>query len=74
MFETYGTYWNDWDNNADLEFYHTTQIINGEIEITFHDLDNYVIAGTFWFDAINQNGDIIKHETENLIRNMAVCS
>ena len=56
-FQTYGHYS---DNSLELGEYYTTEIINGEITITFHDLENYVIAGTFWFDAVNENGEIIE--------------
>ncbi len=56
-FQTYGQYY---DNSLEYINYYTTEIINGEIKITFHDVENYVIAGTFWFDAVNENGEVIE--------------
>ena len=40
--------------------YSTTSIIKGELKITHHDFNNAILSGTFWFDAINSNGEIIK--------------
>jgi len=28
--------------------------------ITHHDFDNAVLSGTFWFDAINSEGEIVE--------------
>ena len=41
-------------------FYNTNSIQNGELKILFHDRQKNIIGGTFWFDAINSNGEIIK--------------
>lgn len=54
QFKTFGKY----EDNEKL--FTTTEIINGEITITHHDIENFVISGTFWFDAINENGEIIE--------------
>ena len=54
QFKTFGKY------EDDEKLYNTTEIINGEITITHHDIKNCVISGTYWFDAINENGEIIE--------------
>jgi hypothetical protein len=54
QYKTFGLYMND------HVLYNTKNIMNGEITITHHDIENYVISGTFWYDAINENGEIIK--------------
>lgn len=41
-------------------FYQTTTNIKGELTITNHDFNNATISGTFWFDAINSDGEIIE--------------
>ncbi|CAM3813405.1 DUF6252 domain-containing protein [Flavobacterium gelidilacus] len=46
----------DFDENL----YETNSIQNGELKILFHDRQKNIIGGTFWFDAINENGEIIK--------------
>lgn len=56
-FQTYGHYS---DNSLEYGEYYTTEILNGEITISFHDIENNVIAGTFWFDAGNENGEIVE--------------
>jgi hypothetical protein len=57
QFQTFGLYK---DGRIDEGFYTTTDLINGEVNITYHDIENNIIAGTFWFDAINENGEIIE--------------
>jgi hypothetical protein len=49
--------------NYSLVDYKTTQIISGELTITKIDLINKFISGTFKFDAINSNKDIV-HVTD----------
>src|SRR5690606_1737207 len=48
---------------------YSTSIINnyftntsniGELTITYLDLSNSIISGTFWFDAINEAGEIVE--------------
>lgn len=40
--------------------YLTTSSITGELTITRLDLSNSIISGTFWFDAINEEGEIVE--------------
>ena len=56
--ESFATY----NLNIDLNdnFYNTNSIKNGELKILFHDRQKNIIGGTFWFDAINNNGEIVK--------------
>ena len=42
------------------DYYTTTSTIIGELKITHHDFNNAILSGTFWFDAINSNGEIIE--------------
>ena len=43
--------------------YFTSNLVTGELKITKLDQANAIISGTFWFNAISSNGDII-HITE----------
>ena len=38
----------------------TLQLIYGELKITHHDFSNAILSGTFWFDAVNSNGEIVE--------------
>jgi hypothetical protein len=38
----------------------TTNQTNGELTITKFDTNTQIVSGTFWFDAVNSNGDTIK--------------
>ena len=40
--------------------YFTNSIQKGELTITYLDKNNQIISGTFWFDAINNDGDIVE--------------
>jgi hypothetical protein len=40
--------------------YETTSSITGELKITYHNFDKAIISGTFWFDAINSNGEKVQ--------------
>jgi hypothetical protein len=40
--------------------YYTNSTTTGELTITRIDLSNSIISGTFWFDAINAEGDIVE--------------
>ncbi|MFK5959187.1 MAG: DUF6252 family protein [Lutibacter sp.] len=42
------------------DYYSTTPAITGELTITHHDFDNAFLSGTFWFNAINSNGEVIE--------------
>jgi hypothetical protein len=44
----------------DHNYYSTNTIVTGELKITYHNYNNAIISGTFWFDAINSNGEIVK--------------
>ena len=44
----------------DPNYYETTSIVTGELKITYHNYNQAIISGTFWFDAINSNGEIIE--------------
>jgi hypothetical protein len=41
-------------------FFYTNSIKTGELIITRLDLQNSIISGTFWFDAINNSGEIVE--------------
>ena len=41
-------------------YYTTTPTVTGEIVFTNHDFDNAILSGTFWFDAVNSEGEIVK--------------
>ena len=43
-----------------LGFFKTKKLITGELKITNLDTTNFIISGTFWFDAIDANGAIVK--------------
>lgn len=40
--------------------YKTTSTISGQLKITYHNFDKAILSGTFWFDAVNSDGKIIK--------------
>jgi hypothetical protein len=40
--------------------YTTNQLYKGELTITNFDPVNYIISGTFWFDAVNKNGEKVE--------------
>lgn len=42
------------------QLYQTNSSITGELIITHHDYDNATISGTFWFDAVDRNGNTIE--------------
>ena len=45
--------------NASNYFY-TNSNNTGELKINYLDLSNSIISGTFWFDAINEEGEIVE--------------
>jgi hypothetical protein len=47
------------DNSSEIN-YETTSLVRGEFKITYHNYNNAILSGTFWFDAINSNGEIVK--------------
>ena len=40
--------------------YYTNNSITGELTITRLDLSNSITSGTFWFDAVNDQGEIVE--------------
>lgn len=40
--------------------FNTNDNITGELKITYHNFNQAILSGTFWFDAINSNGEIVK--------------
>ncbi|MFY0484118.1 DUF6252 family protein, partial [Flavobacterium sp. PLA-1-15] len=40
--------------------YYTNTIKTGELKVTRVDLANSIISGTFWFDAVNQAGEVVE--------------
>ena len=45
-------------NGIEETNYTTNAISNGELKITYHNVDKGILSGTFWFDAINKFGKI----------------
>ena len=43
-----------------MEFFLTTNSTEGELFITKLDEINQIVSGTFWFNAVNENGDTVK--------------
>ncbi|UUV22121.1 DUF6252 family protein [Paenimyroides aestuarii] len=46
----------DITNFPNFDTYETTNEINGELHITKLDKEKNIISGTFWFDAVNEQG------------------
>lgn len=40
--------------------YKTNNIVNGELKVLYHDVKKGKVGGTFWFNAINDKGVIVK--------------
>jgi hypothetical protein len=54
--ESFGNYIkNDFENK-----YKTNNGVNGELKVLYHDVKKRKVGGTFWFDAINNEGIIVK--------------
>ena len=54
--ENYGNYiYGSFDN-----YYKTNSNYSGELKIIYHDIDNRILGGNFWFDAVNQNGEVVE--------------
>jgi len=47
-------------SNAVENTYTTNQTLKGELTITFFDPINKIVSGTFWFDAVNKNGEKVE--------------
>jgi hypothetical protein len=54
--ESFGNYIRD---DLDIK-YKTNYIVNGELKVLYHDIMKGKVGGTFWFDAINDEGVIVK--------------
>lgn len=54
--ESFGEYIrNDFANK-----FKTNDILNGELKVLYHDLQKRIVGGTFWYDAVNSEGVIVK--------------
>lgn len=42
------------------EYYNTTPEVMGEMTITKLDFEDNIVSGTFWFDAVNNEGDMVE--------------
>ncbi|XMO88345.1 DUF6252 family protein [Algibacter sp. AS12] len=40
--------------------FNTNTILTGELKMSRIDLQNSIISGTFWFDAINDSGEVVE--------------
>jgi hypothetical protein len=56
--ESFATY--DKSINYEGDSFQTNTIQKGELKILYHDKEKNIIGGTFWFDAKNSSGEIIK--------------
>jgi len=56
----FGTYTIYDDQNLTEIQYKTTSSITGELKITNHNFEKAILSGTFWFDAVNTDGKIVK--------------
>jgi hypothetical protein len=56
----YGVYSIDAVPPPSPDYYTTNNIIVGELKITHHDFNNAILSGTFWFDAVNSNGEKVE--------------
>jgi len=54
----------DWTGGSGLyrvsSIFYTNSIYSGELTITRNDLSRSIISGTFWFNAINDEGGIVE--------------
>ncbi|MFD2891571.1 hypothetical protein ACFS5J_06030 [Flavobacterium chuncheonense] len=56
----YGLYTILNDNYQNNQQYQTTDLITGELKVTYHNYEEAIISGTFWFDAINSDGEKVE--------------
>lgn len=47
-------------NEAIEDYYITTSEITGEMTITKLDFEKHIVYGTFWFDILLPNGEIVE--------------
>ncbi len=43
-----------------LDEYSTNTEYIGELEIVYHDQDERILAGRFWYDSVNSNNEIVE--------------
>ena len=55
-----GIYCNSISIISGTTYYLTTSTVTGELTITHLDEANQIISGTFWFDAVNNDGEIVE--------------
>lgn len=60
LINAYGSYTFSELNSPYLIYYYTTQLQTGELKITHLDTTKFIISGTFWFDAVNENGEKVE--------------
>jgi hypothetical protein len=56
----YGIYSIDAVPPPSPDYYTTTLLLTGELKITYHNYNQAILSGTFWFDAINANGEKVE--------------
>lgn len=56
----YGTYSINSEAPPSPNFYSTNATVTGELVITYHNYNQAILSGTFWFDAINANGEKVE--------------
>ena len=56
----FGTYILNAEASPSPNYYSTNSTITGELKITYHNFDQAILSGTFWFDAVNSNGDKVQ--------------
>ena len=55
----FGQFWITSNINSSIQYY-TTNSLTGELKITKLDTQQKIISGTFWYDAINNNGEKVE--------------
>lgn len=55
-FGEYIIYNSDFSQN----YFSTNSHFTGQLTITYHDFNNAIISGTFWFDAVNNNNEKVE--------------
>ncbi|MDD3003653.1 DUF6252 family protein [Flavobacterium sp.] len=56
----YGNYIIYNNTNSSEINYETNSIVTGEFKITYHNYNSAILSGTFWFDAVNANGEKVE--------------
>jgi hypothetical protein len=51
-----GTFMINAPTAPDPNYYTTNSTVTGELKITYHNYNQAIISGTFWYDAVNSNG------------------